>query len=379
MFGHEWYLQNQASFPVLQKVFTNKKLLRINKALLRVIAISRFIKKYQARIKDNIGNAGAVVLKNISKANKDLPVSAILKYIQLPYSAYLRIKRGRKCGHSLLDLCHIKHPAQLLAKEVAVIKSYCSDARWLRWPLSSVYHQIIRDKAATITISTFYKYVGLLKLQRAKAHHRRKHHHTGIRAQAPLQIIHADATIQRTLDNAKNYIYLVQDNYSRAILTHQVAQSCKAQYVFENLAIVRKQYLQPANINTCQLITDDGSENHGPVKTLTSCTEFPLIQHLVAQRNIEYSNSMIEAANKQLKYRFLYHQSIPDFQALQKYVCQAIEDYNNRPHAALNGLTPLEVLNGTRYDKDYYRSQIIVAKANRIAENKRATCCSFSF
>jgi hypothetical protein len=34
---------------------------------------------------------------------------------------------------------------------------------------------------------------------------------------------------------------------------------------------------------------------------------------------------MIKAANKQIKYRFLYHQSIQTFQELEKYVCQAVE------------------------------------------------------
>ncbi|PZR06930.1 MAG: hypothetical protein DI539_24255 [Flavobacterium psychrophilum] len=378
LFGYDWYLQNQSSFTILQQVFTNKKLLKANKALLRLIALKRFITQYQTRIKDRIGNTASVVVNNIRKVNKELPLQTILKYLRFPYPAYLQLKR-QACRQSPLNLCRIKHPAQLLTKEIAAIKSYCADARWLHWPLSSVYCQMIRDKAAAFTISTFYKYVALLKLQRAKACHRRKNHRTGIRAQAPLQIIHADATIHRTLDNAKNYIYLVQDNYSRAILSHQVAQSCKAQYVFENLNTVKEFYLKPAGIDNCQLITDDGSENHGGMKLFTTAGDVPVFEHLIAQQDIEFSNSMIEAANKQIKYRFLYHRDIPDFEALLKFIAQAIEDYNNRPQAALNGLTPLVVLNGKRYDKAAYGQQINAAKANRMAENKRMTCCSYSF
>lgn len=378
MFGYEWYLQHQSSFTVLQQVFTNKKLLQINKALLRVIALSRFIKKYQVRIKDNIGHVSKVVLSNISRLNKDLPLASILKSLQLSYPAYLKLKRSG-CKQSLLNLCRVKHPAQLLSKEVAIIKTYCVDPRWLHWPLASVYHQLIRDNAAAFTISTFYKYASLLKLQRMKAGNRRKNHRTGIRAAAPLQILHADATIFRTLDNAKNYIYLVQDNYSKAILAHQVAQDCKAHYVFGLLTSIKQQYLQPAGIESCQLITDDGPENHGVVKTITDSKEPPLIEHFIAQLDIEYSNSMIEALHKQLKYRFLYHQSIADHKALLRFIVQAIEDYNNRPHAALNGLTPLEVLNGKRYDKENYRFQILAARTNRLTENKRTACCSYSF
>lgn len=39
LFGYEWYMQNQSSFTVMQQVFNSKKLLTINRALLRIIAL----------------------------------------------------------------------------------------------------------------------------------------------------------------------------------------------------------------------------------------------------------------------------------------------------------------------------------------------------
>jgi len=99
----------------------------------------------------------------------------------------------------------------------------------------------------------------------------------------------------------------------------------------------------------------------------------------VAQRDIEFSNSMIEAANKNLKYCFLYHKNIADFNSLCQYLPQAIEDYNNRPHDVLSGLTPLEVLNGKTIDKISSSHQMQTAKAVRISENKQQKCCSYSF
>ena len=88
---------------------------------------------------------------------------------------------------------------------------------------------------------------------------------------------------------------------------------------------------------------------------------------------------MIEAANKNLKYRFLYHKNIADFEKLCKYVEQAVEDYNNRPHDVLNGLTPVEVLNGKTFNKIETAQQMQTAKALRITENKQEKCCSYSF
>jgi len=87
----------------------------------------------------------------------------------------------------------------------------------------------------------------------------------------------------------------------------------------------------------------------------------------------------IEAANKQIKYRFLYHKFIPDFDSLKRYVSEAVEDYNNRPHDVLGGLTPLEVLHGKTIDTVGNQQQIMLAKAIRVAENKKLKCCHYSF
>ena len=63
-FGHAWYQENKNLFNTLQLVAQNKKLLRINTALLRVIAIKAFIKK-------NVGglNAGLASLKMVATSN----------------------------------------------------------------------------------------------------------------------------------------------------------------------------------------------------------------------------------------------------------------------------------------------------------------------
>jgi transposase InsO family protein len=243
----------------------------------------------------------------------------------------------------------------------------------------SIYHQIRRDKAAFFTVSTFYKHVSLLGLKRKLARHRRKNHDIGIRAHAPLQILHADTTVFRTADNRQSYIHLVQDNFSRAILGYTVAESCKAENTFSNLDAVLQKYLIPSGIASCMLLTDDGSENAGPVKSLIESTRSPAITHLIAQRDIEFSNSMVEAVNKQLKYRFLYHHPIADHAALVKYLQQAVQDYNNRPHDVLNGLTPLEVLDGKTFDRGGCQQQMALVRTGRIAENKKNKCCHYSF
>ena len=310
-FGHEWFCKNQQLFQTLRQVSSNKKLLQINKALIRIIAIKRFITIYSGCIKNKMLHVTQTILINIEKVIPTVGLTKTLRLLQLPYSAYLKLKRTARCNLSPLNLCVIKHPGQLLKKEIGFIKSYCNDIRFLHWPLSSVYEMIKREGAAFFSINTFYKYVNLLKLTRTKPPHRRKHHCIGIRASTPLQILHVDVTVFRTADNKKNFIHIIQDNFSRSILQWVVKTTCMAQSTFEVLNNVYERYLQPADIGDCQLISDDGSENYGPVKQFILNSKRPTIQHLIAQRDIEFSNSMIEAANKKLKYNFLYHPTLP--------------------------------------------------------------------
>jgi len=379
LFGYDWYCQNQHLFQTLQEVVTSKRLLQLNRALLRIIAIQRFLQRHSSHIRYKIFNAAGTVVVNIRKTQEVLGLALTLKLLQLTQQQYWQLRQKIRCSKSLFSLCTPKHPAQLLRKEVNAIKNYCEDTRYIHWPLASIYHQIIRDGAARLHISTFYKYVGLLQLKRILPNHRRKNHSSGIRAAAPLQLLHADVTVFRTIDNIKAYIFLVQDNFSRAILQYAVRPDCKAATMMELVSNVHSQYLQPAATNLCQLMTDDGSENFGPVKDFLLLAESPTLQHIVAQRDVEFSNSMIEAANKNLKYRFLYYKHITDFNSLCQYLPQAIEDFNNRPHDVLSGLTPLEVLSGKTIDKTSSDSQMQTAKEVRIAENKQQKCCNYSF
>ncbi len=181
LFGYDWYCRNKHLFDTLHEIAVSKKLLKINKALLRIIALQRFIHKYKLLMRGRLSNVNAVVLNNIAKAGKQIGFGFCLKLLQHSRQHYWQLKQ-RVCSVSPLSLCIPKHSAQLLRREVNTIKKYCEDARFICWPLASVYHQIIHDRAAFFHISTFYKYIARLKLNRANPGKRRKNHTQGIRA-----------------------------------------------------------------------------------------------------------------------------------------------------------------------------------------------------
>jgi hypothetical protein len=86
------------------------------------------------------------------------------------------------------------------------------------------------------------------------------------------------------------------------------------------LRFVHEPFLSPSGPAQCSLITDDGSENHSDVCKFTSDCQSPAIAHLIAQKTIAQSNSMNEAANKQIKYHFLYHKEIANFDQLENHL-----------------------------------------------------------
>jgi putative transposase len=376
-FGFDWACQQHQLFATLQQVACSKKLLRVNIALLRIIAIGRFMQLHAARFSSKA--IRRVVLETIEKVSTEIKVPVILKCLHRSFGWLQQLRNDRRCPTSSLLLCRLKHPGQLLVPEIETIKAYCSDPRFLTWPLVSVYHQLRRDKAAAFQLSTFYKYVGLLQLKRKKVVSRRKNHAIGIRSDRPLGILHADLTLFRTADNVKSYIYLIQDNFSRAILCARVSLKYSAEITLKNLERVHDQYLAPAGIPYAQLVTDDGSENFGVVSDYVCNSRLPKIDHVIAQKDIVFSNSMIEAANKQLKYGFLYHQHIADHGQLKIFSQKAVEDYNNRPHHRLGGLTPLEALNGGKIDKAGWAESISVARQQRLVKNKQQKCCFPTF
>lgn len=98
------------------------------------------------------------------------------------------------------------------------------------------------------------------------------------------------------------------------------------------------------------------------------------IEKLVAQKDIIFSNSMIEAVNKRIKYDFLYTKELIDFPSTNSYLTIAIPQYNDKPHHSLHGYTPWEVLKGSIPYKYRFRENILKAKANRVRENQIFNC-----
>ncbi len=99
-----------------------------------------------------------------------------------------------------------------------------------------------------------------------------------------------------------------------------------------------------------------------------------LINKLIAKKDIVFSNSMIEAVNKRMKYDFLYTREYADIDDLNRNFENVVETMNILPRAVLYGLNSDEVFDGAIPNKYQYSLQMAIAKAARKNTNLELSC-----
>ena len=100
------------------------------------------------------------------------------------------------------------------------------------------------------------------------------------------------------------------------------------------------------------------------------------LERVLAQVDVAYSNSMIEAFWRSLKHQWLYLNSLDSIERLRSLVEFFIEQNNaHMPHSAFCGQTPDEMYFGTAADLP---AQLAAARskarAERLAANRAMTC-----
>jgi putative transposase len=153
------------------------------------------------------------------------------------------------------------------------------------------------------------------------------------------------------------------------ILGYQIKSSSSGIAIKELLQNACLEY-KPESV---QLLSDGGSENVN--MTVSNFTSSNHIKHLIAQKDVVFSNSMIEAINKIIKHQFLHHKEIPDGKQLTYVLEQIILVYNNiRPQMSLHGNTPIETFQGKSMDFSAYSNSFHIQKTIRIQQNKKTNC-----
>lgn len=349
----------------------NRNLLQIVKSMYSIFSTYNTILGSIKNKNKVLRNSKEAIIKTIDNIKEAFGFSEAIEAFGISYQQFYAWKKHIICKQNCKILCRKLNTTQLTEKEVSSISKYIQKPEYQYWSYSSIYYQILRDQTAAFGKTSFYKYVKQLSIQKRFAF--KKKVLKGIRAEAPKEILHMDVTIFRCIDNARIYIYFLVDNYSRYILNWKASLKYSANISFKNITEAYHEHdlnLMPPFIS---LITDGGSENKGEVDTFVQRPTSNM-KKLVAQSDIIFSNSMVEAVNKRIKYDYLFTRDILDIADAQKFLDWAVLNYNNKPHTALFGLTPHEVFNGIVPDKDIFKQDIQLAAKNRREINIEQDC-----
>ncbi len=147
-----------------------------------------------------------------------------------------------------------------------------------------------------------------------------------------------------------------------------VSLTRSAEIQFQTVGEAYRRYVDQGERSAEPLVlTDAGSEN-------AKLTEVP-VKQIIAQKDVRFSNSMVESLNKTVKYQSLYLADLPDIDAVRRRLEAFIPIYNDiRPHCAHGYLTPTEVHNGALPVARRFATQFQAARLRRIQANRRVPC-----
>jgi putative transposase len=193
----------------------------------------------------------------------------------------------------------------------------------------------------------------------------------GLRTTAPNEAWHIDVTVIRLLDGTKAYVHAVIDNFSRRILAWTVADRLDPMNTHDVLTRAAGNLAESAKAD---VFMDSGVENlNGDVDPLF---EGSALHRVIAQIDVSFSNSLIEAWWRSLQHRWLFLHQLDSIATVKRLVDFYVTEHNQRiPHAAFEGQTPDEVYFGRG---DHVPDELAVlrreARKRRVELNRAVAC-----
>lgn len=357
---------------LIKRINQSSKIKKINESYFKLADTLHEVISNSKGIKTVLKQNKELIVNTIEQVKNSIPIENALKIFNISRSTFENYKTIviHKCEASYFKWCTQRFLNQLLPKEVKTIQNYMTHKDYQYWSKSSVYLKAVRDELLKCCVSTFYKYCRLLGFQVRKNKKKSDDYHP-IKTSKPNELWCADVTLFKTADGIKHHIHFLIDHFSKMILGYCVEKSSSGKTIAELLQEATLKY-KPVKLT---FLTDGGSENvNETVSRFLNNLAIPT-KHDIAQKDILFSNSMIEALNKTIKHQFLYPKQINSGNQLSKVLDESVILYNIiRPQRALGGNTPFETHNGILIDFSKYKASFIKQKGIRLAQNKAKYC-----
>jgi putative transposase len=275
------------------------------------------------------------------KAYQKLPMTRKLALISLSKSrfySWVNKKVNLGCLNDYSS-CPKRNSKRITFQEVQDIRALVEREDLNDMSLTSLYWYGRRKKLIHISISTWFKYIrrfGMLEGTEPRKWSRPDK--KGIKAIRPNEIWHIDVTQIKLPDRSKVYVQVILDNYSRYIVAWKVFTKVTG---LGTRSLI-EEAKQKTNIEKrCRLVSDGGTENINYV--VKACLNGSKLNHEIAQVDIDYSNSMVEAFFRSLKQYSVYKNQYDNFEYTKLGIERYIANYNEKiPRHVLGGITPLE-------------------------------------
>jgi transposase InsO family protein len=326
----------------IEKLRHRTALLRAVVALLVAVLRASKIQVDYERIPD--GGAKKILLRAIERTRKVLPLSAALRITRLSpsrYHGWCRAEAG--CDLEDQPSCPRVVPTRLTPNEVETVREMVESDDYRHMSLRALALHAQRIGKVLASPSTWYRLVRTEGWRRPRIRVYPAKPKIGIRAKAPGELLHLDVTIIRLLDGTRAYLHALIDNYSRRILSWSLEERLGSG---GTCRILREAVVE---LNDCPdhaiVLADAGTENvNGDVDNLLDGEEWTRV---LAQVEVTFSNSMIEAFWRSLKHSWLYLHSLDSMAALRRLIGFYVTAHNEvMPHSAFHGQTPNEVFFG---------------------------------
>ena len=196
----------------------------------------------------------------------------------------------------------------------------------------------------------------------------------GIRASKPNEIWHVDTSILKLIDGTRVYMHAIIDNYSRRNLAWCVDPTFNTCATAKLIVEAAKGFKFASGNAPPQVYMDSGIENKN--ESVASLVEASVIQRVLAQVDIHFSNSMIESWWRQLKHQWLFLNTLDSIETVRKLVAFYVQQHNEHvPHSAFKGQTPDEMYFATGADvPEKLLAAQLLAKQSRRESNLARSC-----
>jgi putative transposase len=340
-------------------------------ALLRLMFVVFKLSQFSlARIRVQEAKDKLRLLTAIDQCREHMPLRMVTRIIGLSRSRYHEWKQEHLCGLDDRSSCPKKSVQQITPTEIGVIRDMVTSDEYRHVPTVVLARLAERLGKVYASASTWYRLIRIHKWRRPRSRVYPAKPKIGIRASKPNEVWHVDMTQIRLIDGSRAYIHAIIDNFSRRVLAWSVSNTFDPGITSSML----RKALDGTTSSTPTLMVDGGIENYN--KTVDDIVKEGLLNRVLAQTEISFSNSMIESFWKAVKHQWLYLNTLDSASTVRSLVSFYVAEHNVKlPHSAFNGQTPDEMYFGTGDNiPDQLKASRLVGRIQRLASNRAQSC-----